>query len=122
VTHPKVRAWLGRHPRFVFHFTPSSASWLNAVEGLFAKLSRQRLKRGAFCSVCDLQVAINRFLEETNDHPSPSYGTADPDAIIAAVMCGRPRRSKGDLVCCAAVGCGHVSGLRCAVLGPLALM
>jgi transposase len=40
--HPKVRAWLGRHPRFVFHFIPTSASWLNAVEGLFAKLSRQR--------------------------------------------------------------------------------
>jgi transposase len=43
--HPKVRAWLGRHPRFVFHFIPTSASWLNAVEGLFAKLSRQRLNR-----------------------------------------------------------------------------
>ena len=41
---------------------------------------------------------------------------------VPSVMCGRPRRSKGDLVCCAAVGCGHVSGLRCAVLGPLALM
>jgi hypothetical protein len=60
-----VRAWLGRHPRFVFHFTPTSASWLNAVEGLFAKLSRRRLKRGAFCLVCDLQAAINRFREET---------------------------------------------------------
>jgi transposase len=35
--HPKVRAWLGRHPRFAFHYTPKSASWLNAVEGFFAK-------------------------------------------------------------------------------------
>ena len=58
--HPKVRAWLGRHPRFVFHFTPTSASWLNAVEGLFAKLSRRRLKRGAFYSVCDRQAAMDR--------------------------------------------------------------
>src|SRR5882762_8086578 len=33
--HPKVRAWLERHKRFHFHFTPTSASWLNAVEGLF---------------------------------------------------------------------------------------
>ena len=86
--HPKVQAWLGRHPRFVFHFTPTSASWLNAVEGLFAKLSQRRLKRGAFCSVCDLQAAINRFLKETNDDPKPFVWTADPDKIIAAVRRG----------------------------------
>ena len=64
--HPKVRAWLDRHERFVFHFTPTSCSWLNAVEGFFAKLSRRRLKRGVFRSVVDLQAAINRFLAETN--------------------------------------------------------
>jgi transposase len=45
--HPKVRAWLARHPRFVFHFTPKSCSWLNAVEGFFSKLMRRRLKRGS---------------------------------------------------------------------------
>jgi transposase len=44
--HPKVIGWLGRHPRFTFHFTPTSASWLNAVEGFFAKLTKRRLKRG----------------------------------------------------------------------------
>ena len=44
--HPKVIEWLGRHPRFTFHFTPTSASWLNAIEGFFAKLTKQRLKRG----------------------------------------------------------------------------
>ena len=48
--HPKVRAWLDRHPRFTFHFTPTSASWLNAVEGFFAKLAKRRLKRGVFHS------------------------------------------------------------------------
>jgi transposase len=58
--HPKVRAWLTRHPRFTFHFTPTSASWLNAIEGFFAKLTRRRLKRGVFRSVVDLQAAINR--------------------------------------------------------------
>ena len=67
--HPKVRAWLGRHPRFVFHYTPTSGSWLNAVEGFFAKLTKRRLKRGVFCSIVDLQAAINRFLRETNDDP-----------------------------------------------------
>ena len=86
--HPKVRAWLDRHQRFVFHFTPTSCSWLNAVEGFFAKLSRRRLKRGVFRSVVDLQAAINRFLAETNSNPKPFTWTADPDRIIAAVKRG----------------------------------
>ncbi len=86
--HPKVRAWLARHPRFVFHFTPTSASWLNAVEGYFAKLTRRRLKRGVFRSIVDLQAAINRFVAETNDDPRPFTWTADPDKIIAAVKRG----------------------------------
>jgi transposase len=86
--HPKVRAWLDRHERFVFHFTPTSCSWLNAVEGFFAKLSRRRLKRGVFRSVVDLQAAINRFLAEINNDPKPFTWTADPDKIIAAVRRG----------------------------------
>src|SRR5690242_7010881 len=69
--HPKVRQWLARHPRWTFHFTPTSASWLNAVESSFAKLTRQRLKRGVFRSVIDLQVAINRFVAETDLNPKP---------------------------------------------------
>jgi len=87
--HLKVRAWLKRHPRFVFHFTPTSSSWLNAVEGSFAKLTRRRLKRGVFRSVVDLQAAINRFLAETNHEPKPFIWTADPDKIIAAIDRGR---------------------------------
>ena len=86
--HPKVRAWLDRHPRWTFHFTPTSCSWLNAVEGFFAKLSRRRLKRGVFRSVADLQAAINRFIGETNDNPKPFVWTADPKRIIAAVKSG----------------------------------
>jgi transposase len=86
--HPKVRAWLQRHPRFVFHYTPTSASWLNAVEGFFAKLTKRRLKRGVFRSIVDLQAAINRFLDETNDNPRPFTWTADPDKIIAALKRG----------------------------------
>src|SRR5213083_779171 len=78
--HPKTRAWLGRHPRFTFHFTPTSASWLNAVEGFFAKLTRQRLQRGVFRSVVDLQLAINRFVADTNADPKPFVWTADPKA------------------------------------------
>lgn len=86
--HPKVRAWLTRHPRFAFHFTPTSCSWLNAVEGLFAKLAKRRLKRGVFRSVADLQAAINRFIKEHNENPKPFVWRADKDKIIAAVKRG----------------------------------
>lgn len=86
--HPNVRQWLARHPRWTFHFTPTSASWLNAVEGFFAKLTRRRLKRGVFRSVADLEAAINRFVAETNHNPKPFFWTADPNKIIAAVRRG----------------------------------
>ena len=86
--HPKVRAWLSRHPRWTFHFTPTSASRLNAVEGFFAKLSNRRLRRGVFHSLVDLQAAINRYPAEHNQSPKPFVWTADPDAIIAAASRG----------------------------------
>jgi transposase len=86
--HPRVRRWLDRHERFTFHFTPTSCSWLNAVEGFFAKLTKRRLKRGVFVSVVDLQAAINRFVAEHNTEPRPFTWTADPDKIIAAVRRG----------------------------------
>ena len=86
--HPMVRRWLDRHPRWTFHFTPTSCSWLNAVEGFFAKLTKRRLKRGTFRSITDLQAAINRFLAEYNVEPKPFRWTADPDKIIAAVRRG----------------------------------
>ena len=86
--HPKVRAWLVRHPRWTFHFTPTSCSWLNAVEGFFAKLARRRLKRGVFHSLTDLQAAIKRFIAEHNETPKPFRWTKDPDKIIAAVKRG----------------------------------
>ena len=87
--HPRVKAWLQRHQRFTFHFTPTSCSWANAVEGLFAKLTRHRLKRGVFTSIVELQAAINRFIAETNDKPKPFVWTKSADAILAAVQRGR---------------------------------
>jgi transposase len=83
--HPKVMAWLERHPRWTFHFTPTSCSWLNAVETFFAKLTRRRLRRGTFCSLVALQEAINRFVDEHNRDPRPFVWTADPDAIVEKV-------------------------------------
>jgi transposase len=87
--HPKVRAWLQRHQRFTFHFTPTSCSWANAVEGILAKLTRQRLKRGIFRSVAELQAAIHRFIAETNHAPKPFIWTKSADHILAAVKRGR---------------------------------
>jgi transposase len=86
--HPKVLRWLGRHPRFVFHFTPTSCSWLNAVETFFSRLTRRRLKRGVFRSIVDLQAAINRFIEDHNAEPKPFVWTADPDTILGKVTRG----------------------------------
>ena len=88
-SHPKVMAWLGSPPALRPSTSPRPpASWLNAVEGFFAKLTNRRLKRGVFRSLVDLQAAINRFLDEHNEDPKPFVWTADPDKIIAAVRRG----------------------------------
>jgi transposase len=86
--HPNVRKWLARHPRWTFHFVPTSCSWLNAVEGFFAKLTKRRLKRGVFHSVVALQQAINGFVDHHNQEPRPFVWRADPKAIIAAANRG----------------------------------
>ncbi len=86
--HPKVMAWLERHPRWTFHFTPTSCSWLNAVETFFAKLTSRRLRRGSFHSLVALQEAINRFVDEHNRSPRPFVWTADPEAIVEKVRRG----------------------------------
>ena len=86
--HPNVRKWLARHPRWTFHFTPTSCSWLNAVEGFFARLTRRRLKRGTFHSLVSLQQAINRFIAHHNQQPRPFVWKADPKVIIAAAKRG----------------------------------
>ena len=86
--HPRVLAWLARHPRWTFHFTPTSASWLNAVENFFSKMTRQRIRRGVFRSVVDLQAAINAYLAEHNASPKPFLWTKSAEAILAKL--GRP--------------------------------
>jgi transposase len=80
--HPKVRAWLARHPRWTFHFTPTSGSWLNAIETFFSTLTRRRLKRGTFRSIIDLQAAIHRYLAEHNQAPRPFAWTKTADQIL----------------------------------------
>ena len=80
-----VKEWLGAHPRFHFHFTPTSSSWLNLVERWFAELSRRRIKRGTFNSVAELTRAIEEHIALNNSHPKPFEWHACADLILAKV-------------------------------------
>src|ERR1700704_810010 len=79
--HPNVKAWLATHLRFVLHFTPTSASWLNLVERWFREITTKRIRRGVFHSVDDLVAAIDTYLLETNKHPKPLVWTASVETI-----------------------------------------
>jgi transposase len=81
--HPNVQAWLKRHPRFQFHFTPTSGSWLNLVERWFAELTTKAVRRGSFSSVDDLKSAIDQFLKAWNENPKPFTWTASVESIQA---------------------------------------
>jgi hypothetical protein len=76
-------AFKKRHPHWTFHFTPTSGSWLNAVETFFSALTRRRIRRGAFSSIVNLQTAINRYLAEHNADSKPFVWTATPASITA---------------------------------------
>ena len=80
--HPKVKAWLKRHPRFVPHFVPTSSSWLNLVERWFAELTSKRIRRSSFSSVADLIKAIEEFLQAWNEKPKPFVWTATVESIM----------------------------------------
>lgn len=82
----EVNAWLTEHPRFKLHFTPTSASWLNAVERWFAQLERRALYRGAFGSVPELREAIRKFIDAHNAYGAkPFQWTKSADVILAKV-------------------------------------
>lgn len=81
-----IKAWLEKHPRFKLHFTPTSASWLNAVEGRFSQLERRALYRGVFTSVTDLKATIRQFITAHNEHSAePFKWNKTAEAIISAV-------------------------------------
>ena len=79
--HPKVRTWLKRHPRFIPHFVPTSASWLNLIERWFGELTGKRGRRGSFANVEELQQAIMEFLAAWNEDPKPFVWTATVQMI-----------------------------------------
>jgi putative transposase len=80
--HPKVKAWLARHPRFHIHYTPTYASWLNQVERWFGLITQQAIRRGSFRSVRDLVRAINDFVTHYNASSRPFIWTATADSIL----------------------------------------
>jgi transposase len=84
-TEPSVRRWLGRHPRFKLHFTPTGASWLNMVEARFGLLTQKQIKRNSFASVQALIRAINEFVEEYQKNPRPFVWTVKADEILRKV-------------------------------------
>jgi transposase len=84
-----VVAWLAKHPRFHFHFTPTSSSWLNLVERWFRELTQKALRRGVFRSVPDLIAAINTYLDAHNADPKPFVWTASAEQILEKVRRGR---------------------------------
>jgi len=90
-----VQRWLARHPEYVVHFTPTSASWLNQVERFFAEITNQRIRRGAFRSVPQLRQAIMDYLDQHNQDPKPFVWTADADLILNRVagVCKRINQS-----------------------------
>lgn len=82
---PEVEHWLRRHPRVHFHFTPTSASWLNLVERFFSELTTRQLRRLAVTSVGELEAAIHRYIAVRNADPKPFTWTASVRSIITKV-------------------------------------
>jgi transposase len=92
--HAKVQAWQKRNPRFHFHFTPTSASWLNMVERFFRDLTTNRIRRGVFHSEADLITAIDEYLAVHNANPKPLIWTARAADILEKVKRGRAKLDK----------------------------
>jgi transposase len=81
--HPKVKAWLARHPRFHLHFTPTYSSWLNQVERWFGLITQQAIRRGSFRSVKELVAKIDAYITHYNLHGRTFVWTATADSILA---------------------------------------
>lgn len=92
--HPKVRAWLAKHPRFVLHFTPTSSSWLNLIERFFRDLTVDVVREGSFTSVPELVGAIETYLAQRNLAPKAYRWTACGEDILAKIARARQRLSE----------------------------
>ena len=92
----KVQAWFARHPRYHVHFTPTSASWLNLVERLFAEITQRCVRRGSHTAVSALEKAMLDYVEHRNQNPKPFVWTASADLILGKVerLCKRISNSE----------------------------
>lgn len=79
---PAVKKWLADHPRIKVHFTPTSASWLNAVETWFSQLERRAIYRGVFTSVKALRDEIHRFISVHNSQCAKPFRWTKSGAVI----------------------------------------
>jgi transposase len=93
---PAIRNWLAAHPRFVLHFTPTSASWLNLVERWFAELTAKKLRRGTHRSVRELNADIRAWITTWNQNPRPFVWTKTADQILDSIAryCNRINESR----------------------------
>ena len=89
--HPKVKNWLLKHPRFHFHFIPTSSSWLNLVERFFGIITEKQIRRGAFKSVEVLETCIYNFIENNNKNPKPFKWTKSTKEILDKI--GRAKKA-----------------------------
>lgn len=80
----KIREWVDANPRIHIHFTPTSSSWLNAVEGWFAQLERRSLYRGVFTNVAELKSELERFIKAHNSESAKPFKWTKPAANILA--------------------------------------
>ncbi len=87
--HAKVKAWQKRNKRFHFHFTPTSASWLNMVERFFRDLTDKSIRRGIFRSVRELEESIVDHIDKHNSDPKPFIWTATASDILEKVKRAR---------------------------------
>jgi transposase len=83
--HPRVKSWLGRHPRFHLHFIPTSSSWLNLVERWFREITDKRIRRGVFRNVPELIAAIKEYLDHHNQKPKVFVWSAPVERILAKI-------------------------------------
>lgn len=91
----KVRTWLARRPHYHVHYTPTSGSWLNLVERLFAEVTERCVRRGSHTAVRSLEKSMLAYLDNRNRDPKPFIWTASADLILGKVerLCKRISRS-----------------------------
>ncbi|MFQ6610262.1 MAG: IS630 family transposase, partial [Fidelibacterota bacterium] len=83
--HPRVQAWIKRHPRFHLHFIPTSSSWLNMIERWFSEITSKRIRRGSFKNVKELITVINQYIDSHNQNPKAFVWTASVETIMRKI-------------------------------------